>query len=132
MSTRYGRPPRSLRLNAGLADHLAPALGLVALELRHVLRAAAGGADLEVAEPRLSRRFVDYFVDGTFKCRTDRSGRVGRGADGIPGVGDDARHTELDQRRNVRQEIEPPVGRDRENSRLAALVQLVSRGELHE
>src|SRR5262249_10986967 len=109
MSTRYGRPPRSLRLNAGLADHLAPALGLIVLELRHGLRAAAGGADLEVAEPRLGCRLVEDIVDRPVQFQNDRGRRLGRCADGIPGVRDEARYAELDQRRNVRQEIEPPV-----------------------
>src|SRR5262249_56019704 len=48
--------PRSLRLNAGVADHLSPALGLVALELRHVLRAAAAGAELQAPQPPLRSR----------------------------------------------------------------------------
>src|SRR5262245_17017454 len=122
MSTRYGSWPRSLRLNAGLADHLAPALGLVALELRHILRAAAGGAELEIAEARLGCRLVEDFVDRPVEFRNDRTRRLGRRADGIPGVRDEAWHAELDQRRDVRQDIEPLLGRDREDSRLAALV----------
>src|SRR5215467_12060182 len=129
MSTQYGRPPRSLRLNAGLADHLGPALGLVVLELRHVLRAAAAGAELELAEARLGRRLVEDVVDRPVQFQNDRGRRLGRRADGIPGVRDEARYAGLDQRRNIRQEIEPPVGLDRENSRLAAFVQLVGRGE---
>src|SRR5215510_10085785 len=114
--------PRSLRLNAGLADHLGPALGLVVLELRHVLRAAAAGAELEVAEPCLGRRLVEDFVDRAVEFRNDRSRRLGRRADGIPGVREEARYADLDQRRNVRQDIEPLVGRDRKNSGLAAFV----------
>src|SRR5262245_65540304 len=129
MSTRYGRPPRSLRLNAGLADHLAPALGLVALELRHILRAAAGGAELEVAEPRLGCRLVEDFVDRPVKFQNDRTRRLGRRADGIPGVRDEAWHAELDERGDVRQDIEPPVGRDRENPGLASLAQMSCRGK---
>src|SRR6516162_4846836 len=83
---RCGLSPRSLRLNAGLADHLAPALGLVVLELGHVLRAAAAGADLEVAEARPGCRLVEDFVDRAVQFRNDRGRRLGRRADGIPGV----------------------------------------------
>src|SRR5262249_2590159 len=92
--------PRSLRLNAGVADHLSPALGLVALELRHVLRAAAAGAELEVAEPRLGCRLVEDFVDRAVEFQNDRSRRLGRRADGIPSVREEARYAQLDQRRN--------------------------------
>src|SRR5215472_12146753 len=71
------------------------------------------------SEPRLGCRLVEDFVDRAVEFRNDRGRRLGRRADGIPGVREEARYAEFDQRRNVRQDIEPVVGRDRENSGLA-------------
>src|SRR5215470_15504464 len=100
MSPRRGAWPRSLRLNAGLADHLGPALGLVVLELRHVLRAAAAGADLQLAEARLGRRLIEDVVYRPVQFRHDRSRPVWLCADGVPGIGQEARYADFYQCRN--------------------------------
>src|SRR5690349_23224089 len=69
--------PRSLRLNAGLADHLGPALGLVPLEFRHVLRAAAAGAQIELAEARLGRGLGEDLVHRPVELQMIGAGVLG-------------------------------------------------------
>src|SRR4029453_9030160 len=110
---------RSLRLDAGLADHLGPALGLFPLEFRHVLRASADGGEVYVAEAHLVCGLVGDVVDRAIELRDDRRWRLGRGTDGIPRIRDEARHADLDQSRDVRQDIQPAIGCNRKNSRLA-------------
>src|SRR6185503_1426033 len=108
-----------LRLNAGIADDLGPALGLLLLELRHVLRAAARGHQVELAETRLGVRLVDNVVDGAVELGDDRSRGLGRRADGVPGVRNETGQTDLDQGRDVRQAVEPLLGRHRKDPGLA-------------
>src|SRR3954469_17013208 len=92
-----------LRLDTGIADDLGPALGLLLLELRHVLRAATGGHEVELAEPRLGVGLVEDLVDRPVELGDDRSRGLGRSADGVPGVRDKFGQPDLDQGRNVRQ-----------------------------
>src|SRR5215831_6702298 len=113
---------RSLRRDTRFADHLGPALGLFPLELCHVLRAAADGGDLQRTEALLGSALVGGFVDGAVELRDDGRRRLGRRADRVPGIRHEARHADLDQRREVRQDIQPMIGGDRNDSCLAALV----------
>ncbi len=95
--SRSARP--NLRLfghNPGVADHLRPTLGLLLLQLRHVLRAAAAGKQVELVETRLVVVLREDLVDGAVELGDDRCRRLGRRADRIPGVRDHVRHADLD------------------------------------
>src|SRR3954447_2076520 len=95
-----------LRLDTRIADDLGPALGLLLLELRHVLRAAAGGHHVELAEPGLGVRLVEDLVDRPVELGDDRGRGLGWRADGVPGVRNKPGQPDLDQGRHVRQHIE--------------------------
>jgi len=121
-----------LLVNAGLVDHLGPALRLFLFQLGHIGRRAAPREKMQLAVAFHGLRFSERRVNRPVELGDDRSRGFRRCADGVPGIRYESWDTRFDEGGNVGQGIQPALGRDREDPRLSPGMQLVSRGKLGE
>src|SRR5215471_18850978 len=70
------RPPRSLRLDVGGADHLAPLFGFGGNELSEVGGRTGKGYGTQIGEPRLHLRIGERGVDRLVQLGDDLNRRV--------------------------------------------------------
>src|SRR5215510_12134992 len=95
---------RSLRLDAGELDHLAPLLGFVGDQLSELSRRSRQRHAAEVSETGVHLRVVESRVDLLVECVDDLGGRVPGCADPVPKTCLVARH-ELAHGRDVWQRL---------------------------
>src|SRR5262245_7779878 len=110
---------RSVRLDAGELDHLAPLLRFVGYELSKVGRRAWKGGGAQLGKPRLHLGIGEGRIDLFVELVDNLGRRVFRRADAGPEARLVARH-EFGNRRDVRQHRRACRGGHRQRSKLAA------------
>src|ERR1700720_364116 len=94
---------RLLRLDAGLADHIAPALRLFLDESARLSRRAAAGTNAEGPKALQQAWIVHRRIGGGVEFANDLGWGLRRRGQRMPGVGDAAVDSDLLQGGNIRQ-----------------------------
>src|SRR6516162_7358097 len=94
---------RLFRLDAGFADHVAPAQRLFLDESARLRRRAAAGADAQRRKALTQARILHRGIGGSIKLGDELGRYFRRRGERMPRVGNAAVHPELFQRRNIRQ-----------------------------
>src|SRR5690242_17473001 len=121
-----------LRLDAGLADYVAPALRLFFDEGARLGRRAATRADAQRGKALAQASIAHRGIGGAIELGDDRGRRFWRRADSVPGIGNAVVDADLFQCRNIRQRRHTVLHGNGENARLSGFVQFDRGGKFVE